>query len=157
MPGALGLPSGLRFRRISALPPGSSRGTGSRGSGIHSMSPSLGDRADEARRIEGGSVRGEADQVVGLLEPHFADNRNDSALFFNKEYSRAVEQCRNALQSNPLFLQARFTLGLSLYRLERYREAMEEFDTLLRMDPGDKQAGKFRDAIQRKLKEEGEN
>jgi len=34
---------------------------------------------------------------------------------------------------------------------------MEEFDTLLRMDPGDKQAGKFRDAIQRKLKEEGEN
>ena len=121
------------------------------------MSPSLGDRADEARRIEGGSVRGEADPVVGLLEPHFADNRNDGALFFNKEYSRAIEQCRNALQSNPLFLQARFTLGLSLYRLERYREAMEEFDTLLRMDPGDKQAGKFRDAIQRKLKEEGEN
>src|SRR3990170_1383885 len=103
MPGALGLLSGLRFRRISALPPVSSRGTGSRGSGIHSMSASLGDRADEARRIEGGSVRGEADQVVGLLEPHFADNRNDSALFFNKEYSRAVEQCRNALQSNPLF------------------------------------------------------
>ena len=60
------------------------------------------------------------------------------------------------LQSNPLFLQARFTLGLSLYRLERYKEAMEEFETLLRMDPGDEQAGKFRDAIQRKLKEEGE-
>ena len=53
-------------------------------------------------------------------------------------------------------LQARFTLGLSLYRLERYKEAMEEFETLLRMDPGDEQAGKFRDAIQRKLKDEGE-
>src|SRR4030065_2944735 len=39
------------------------------------------------------------------------------------------------LQSNPLSLEARFTLGLSLYRLERYKEAMEGLERRAPMRP----------------------
>src|SRR4030065_540900 len=72
--------------------------------------------------------RGEADQVIALLEPHFADKKNDSALFFNE-------------------------LGVAYYRLERYKEALDEFETVLRTNPGDEQAAKFREAIRQKLLE----
>jgi len=37
--------------------------------------------------------------------------------------------------------------------MERYKEALEEFETALRLNPGDEQAGNFREAIRRKLKE----
>jgi hypothetical protein len=62
-----------------------------------------------------------------------------------------VEICQKALKSSPRFHQARSTLGLAYYRLERYQEAQEEFEIVLKMNPQDEQARNFREAARKKL------
>jgi tetratricopeptide (TPR) repeat protein len=76
------------------------------------------------------------------------------AFYFNKEYSKAAEQCQKALRSNPRFHQAHFTLGLAYYRLGKYPEALEEFETVLQLNPQDELAKNHREAIRKKLTEQ---
>ena len=80
--------------------------------------------------------------------PAIAKNLAD-AYYFNKEYSKTVEECQTILRSNPEFRQAHYTLGMAYYRLGRHGEALEEFETVLKLKPGDENAEKMREKISR--------
>jgi tetratricopeptide (TPR) repeat protein len=84
--------------------------------------------------------------------PVVAKNLAD-AYYFNKEYSRTVEECQTILRSNPQFHQAHFTLGMAYYRLGRHGDALEEFETVLKLKPGDEHAAKMRERLHRKSRE----
>ncbi len=71
--------------------------------------------------------------------------------YLQKEYPKAIEFCKQALQSNPRFHQAHSTLGLAYYRLGKYKESLAEFETVLKLNPEDEQAKNFRQDILKKL------
>jgi TolB-like protein len=48
------------------------------------------------------------------------------AYYFNREYERAVQECRNALELNPDFFMLHFVLGRSFARLGKHSEAIAE-------------------------------
>jgi lipoprotein NlpI len=45
-------------------------------------------------------------------------------------------------------------LGLAYYQLQRYKEAFEEFEIVLQLDPKNEQAKKFREAILKKIRDQ---
>jgi tetratricopeptide (TPR) repeat protein len=76
------------------------------------------------------------------------------AFFFNKELPKAITQYQNALESNPRFYHAHFSLGMAFYQQGKNREALEEFEAVIKLNPQNEQAKKLRDEIRSKLKEQ---
>lgn len=88
--------------------------------------------------------------TLDLENPVIMKNLAD-VFYLQKEYPQAIEFCKQALQSNPRFHQAHSTMGLAYYRLGKYKEALAEFETVLKLSPEDEQAKNFRKDIQKKL------
>ena len=67
-----------------------------------------------------------------------------------KEYPQAREQYEKAIQVAPRFKEAHANLALTLYELERYKEALGEIEIVLKLDPHHGPAKKFREEILKK-------
>ena len=102
--------------------------------------------AEEATRL---NQRGQFEKVIPLLEPHKADPKNDSALFFNElgvayrragKLSEAVQAYRSALSrepGNPVIMK---NLGDTFYLKKEYPQAMEQYQKVLQSNPRFQQA-----------------
>ena len=110
------------------------------GTGREKLSPF--DRlAEEATLL---NKRGQADQVISLLEPSRNDKKNDSALFFNElgvayrqkgRLSEAVGAYRAALvrdPENPVIMK---NLGDAHLLNKEYSAAVEQYETVLQSNP----------------------
>ena len=108
---------------------------------------SLFDRlAEEATLL---NKRGQADQVIALLEPHKRDKKNDSALFFNElgiayrnkgKFSEAIQAYREAHArdlENPVIL---VNLGYVYYSKKEYLPAVEQYEKAIILAPRFKEA-----------------
>ena len=97
--------------------------------------------AEEATLL---NQRGQSEQVITLLEPHQADPKNDSALFFNElgvayrragKLSEAIQAYRSALSrdpGNPVIMK---NLGDTFYLKREYPQAMEQYQKVLQSNP----------------------
>jgi tetratricopeptide (TPR) repeat protein len=102
--------------------------------------------AEEATLL---NQRGQFEKVIPLLEPHKADPKNDSALFFNElgvayrragKLSEAVQAYRSALSrepGNPVIMK---NLGDTFYLKKEYPQAMEQYQEVLQANPRFQQA-----------------
>ena len=102
--------------------------------------------AEEATLL---NQRGQFEKVIPLLEPHKADPKNDSALFFNElgvAYRRAgkLSEATQAYQSalsrdagNPVIMK---NLGDTFYLKKEYPQAMEQYQKVLQSNPRFQQA-----------------
>jgi cytochrome c-type biogenesis protein CcmH/NrfG len=88
--------------------------------------------------------RGEADQVIALLEPHFADKKNDSALFFNElgvafrqkgRLPDAIRSYRKALSLDPANPVLMKNLGDAFFFNKEYSKAVEQCRNALQTNP----------------------
>jgi len=75
--------------------------------------------------------------------------------FAGRDYERAVACLRDALQINPLFGRAWFTLGVCLVRLERWAEAKDAFRRQVGVDEDDGEGWNNLAAVYLRLDEEG--
>jgi tetratricopeptide (TPR) repeat protein len=92
---------------------------------------------------------GQSEEVITLLEPHQADPKNDSALFFNElgvayrragKLSEAIQAYQSALSrdpGNPVIMK---NLGDTFYRKKEYPQAMEQYQKILQSNPRFQQA-----------------
>jgi tetratricopeptide (TPR) repeat protein len=62
-------------------------------------------------------------------EPGFGEYNVGVGLFQAGDYEGAVSHFRSATVQNPAFAEAFMNLGTSLYRLERYTEAIDAYET----------------------------
>ncbi len=97
--------------------------------------------AEEATLL---NKRGQADQVISLLEPHKGDKKNDSALFFNElgiayrnkgKLSEAIQAYREAHardRQNPVILN---NLGYVYYLEKEYPRAIEQYEKAVNLAP----------------------
>jgi tetratricopeptide (TPR) repeat protein len=102
--------------------------------------------AEEATLL---NQRGQSEKVITLLEPHKANKKNDSALFFNElgvayrragRLSEAVQAYQSALSrdtGNPVVMK---NLGDALYLKKEYSQAVEQYQKVLRSNPRFQQA-----------------
>jgi len=102
--------------------------------------------AEEATLL---NQRGQSEKVIPLLEPHKADPKNDSALFFNElgvayrragKLSEAIQAYRSALSrdaGNPVIMK---NLGDTFYLKKEYPQAMEQYQKVLQSNPRFQQA-----------------
>lgn len=102
--------------------------------------------AEEATLL---NQRGQPEKVITLLEPHKADPKNDSALFFNElgvayrragKFSEAIQAYRSALSrdpGNPVIMK---NLGDTFYHKKEYLQAMEQYQKVLESNPRFQQA-----------------
>jgi len=110
------------------------------GAGGEKLSPF--DRlAEEATLL---NKRGQADQVISLLEPSRNDKKNDSALFFNElgvayrqkgRLADAVSAYREALSrdpGNPVIMK---NLGDAYLLSKEYNAAIEQYEKVLLSNP----------------------
>jgi len=110
------------------------------GAGGEKLSPF--DRlAEEATLL---NKRGQADQVISLLEPSRNDKKNDSALFFNElgvayrqkgRLANAVSAYREALSrdpGNPVIMK---NLGDAYLLSKEYHAAIEQYEKVLLSNP----------------------
>ncbi len=69
--------------------------------------------------------------------PSFAEAHNKLAtsLFMQGEYSQSVIECEITLKLNPYHFGAWNGLGLCLFHLARYQEAIKSFQTALTIQP----------------------
>jgi tetratricopeptide (TPR) repeat protein len=110
------------------------------GTGREKLSPF--DRlAEEATLL---NKRGQADQVISLLEPFRNDNKNDSALFFNElgvayrqkgKLFEAVGAYRAALARDPENPVIMKNLGDAHLLNKEYSAAVEQYETVLQSNP----------------------
>lgn len=102
--------------------------------------------AEEATLL---NQRGQFDKVITLLEPHKADRKNDSALFFNElgvayrragKLSEAIQAYQSALfrdPENPVIMK---NLGDVFYLKKEFPQAAEQYQNALRSNPRFQQA-----------------
>jgi tetratricopeptide (TPR) repeat protein len=110
------------------------------GTGGEKLSPF--DRlAEEATLL---NKRGQADQVISLLEPSRNDKKNDSALFFNElgvayrqkgKLSEAVGAYRAALARDPENPVIMKNLGDAHLLKKEYPPAVEQYEKALQSNP----------------------
>ena len=94
--------------------------------------------AEEATLL---NQRGEFEKVIPLLEPHKADKKNDSALFFNElgvayrragRLSEAIQAYQSALSRDPDNPVITKNLGDTFYLKKDYPQAAEQYQKTLR-------------------------
>jgi tetratricopeptide (TPR) repeat protein len=102
--------------------------------------------AEEATLL---NQRGQFHKVITLLEPHTADKKNDSALFFNElgvayrragRLSEAIQGYQSALSrdpGNPVIMK---NLGDTFYLRKEYPQAVEQYQRVLQSNPRFQQA-----------------
>jgi tetratricopeptide (TPR) repeat protein len=87
---------------------------------------------------------GQFDEVITLLEPHKADRKNDSALFFNElglayrqkgKLSEAIGAYQSALSRDPENPVVTKNLGDAFYFNKEYPKAIEQYQKVLRSNP----------------------
>ncbi len=97
--------------------------------------------AEEATAL---NKRGQADQVISLLEPFRDDKKNDSALFFNElgvayrqkgKLSEAVGAYRAALARDPENPVIMKNLGDAHLLKKEYPSAVEQYEKALQSNP----------------------
>lgn len=102
--------------------------------------------AEEATLL---NKRGQADQVIALLEPHKRDKKNDSALFFNElgiayrnkgKLSEAIEAYREAHARDPENPVILVNLGFVYYLKKEYPQAAEQYEKAINLAPRFKEA-----------------
>ncbi len=64
------------------------------------------------------------------------------------EYENAVRSYTRSITAAPRYLPAYLNRGLAYMNLGRYDQAIEDFDVILRQDPGNDQALKYRELAQ---------
>lgn len=103
------------------------------------------DRLEEGRiRLEGGDGRRAANllgavprKLVALARPELdLDSMLGRAYFLSGDWSRAESSLRKALGREPEDAELRYSLFLSLVRLEKVPEALEELAILEKVQPG---------------------
>ncbi len=82
----------------------------------------------------------EAEQVfVDLIRnyPAFAEAHNKLAtlLFLKRQYEDSVVECEQTLKMNPHHFGAWNGMGMCLYQLARYEEAIKSFEMACRIQP----------------------
>lgn len=60
--------------------------------------------------------------------------------FEKSDYAKAVGSCNEAIRTNPKAIWAYRLRGMSLYWQRKWREAIADFDMILRLDPNDAKA-----------------
>lgn len=72
-----------------------------------------------------------------LRKPNFAEAYNQLALayFLKGDFERSIENCRQALQLNPIHFGAQSGMGECYLHLKRYQEAKDAFETALKITP----------------------
>lgn len=102
--------------------------------------------AEEATLL---NQRGQFEKAIPLLEPHKADPKNDSALFFNElgvayrragKFSEAIQAYQSALSrdpGNPVIMK---NLGDTFYLKKEYPQAMEQYQKVSQSNPRFQQA-----------------
>ena len=102
--------------------------------------------AEEATLL---NQRGQFEKVIILLEPHKADRKNDSALFFNElgvayrragRLSEAIQAYQSALSRDPENPVIMKNLGDTFYLKREYPQAIEQYQKTLRSNPRFQQA-----------------
>jgi tetratricopeptide (TPR) repeat protein len=102
--------------------------------------------AEEATLL---NKHGQFDKVITLLEPHKADRKNDSALFFNElglayrqkgKLSEAIRAYQSALSRDPENPVIMKNLGDAFYFNKEYPKAAEQYQKALRSNPRFQQA-----------------
>ncbi len=102
--------------------------------------------AEEATLL---NKRGQADQVISLLEPHKRDKKNDSALFFNElgiayrnkgKLSEAIQAYREAHARDPENPVILVNLGYVYYSKKEYLQAVEQYEKAINLAPRFKEA-----------------
>ncbi|MGD0623592.1 MAG: tetratricopeptide repeat protein [Thermodesulfobacteriota bacterium] len=102
--------------------------------------------AEEATLL---NKHGQFDKVITLLEPHKADRKNDSALFFNElglayrqkgKLSEAIRAYQSALSRDPENPVVMKNLGDAFYFNKEYPKAAEQYQKALRSNPRFQQA-----------------
>ncbi len=106
--------------------------------------------ADEATQL---NKRGRYDEVISLLEPHKADKKNDSTLFFNElgiayrnkgKFNEAIQAYQQAYarepqnpEISPVILN---NLGYTYFLKKDYPQAIEQFEKAITLAPRFKEA-----------------
>lgn len=102
--------------------------------------------AEEATLL---NQRGQFEKVITLLEPHKADKKNDSALFFNElgvayrragRLSEAIQAYQSALSRDPGNPVITKNLGDTFYLKKEYPQAAEQYQKTLQSNPRFQQA-----------------
>jgi tetratricopeptide (TPR) repeat protein len=102
--------------------------------------------AEEATLL---NMRGQADQVIALLEPNKRDKKNDSALFFNElgiayrnkgKLSEAIQAYREAHARDPENPVILVNLGFVYYLKKEYPQAAEQYEKAINLAPRFKEA-----------------
>ena len=102
--------------------------------------------AEEATRL---NQRGQFDKVITLLEPHKADKKNDSALFFNElgiayrragRLSEAIQTYQSGLSRDPENPVISNNLGDAYLHKKEYGRALEQYHRVLLSNPRFQQA-----------------
>lgn len=129
-------------------------------SGLHSKAPDLRNSATmalwdcwyfEAGEVAEASIR-KGEDLMGLNKfeeaqahfekviktyPEFAEAHNKLAtvLFLLGDYKNSVNECKVTLKMNPNHFGAWHGMGLCLFKLARYSEAIESFKSVLEIQP----------------------
>ena len=76
--------------------------------------------------------------AIELLNSHYSEAHNNlgTALMENKEYEAAEREFRLAIEQEQGFAEAYFNLAISLEHLQRFREAAEQYESYLKLNPG---------------------
>lgn len=102
--------------------------------------------AEEATLL---NKRGQYDKVIALLEPHKADRKNDSALFFNElgiayrrkgKLSKSIRAYQEALSRDPQNPVIMNNLGYAFFLNKEYPQAIEQYQQALQLAPRFKEA-----------------
>jgi len=98
------------------------------------------DQLDQGTRLMGENLLNEARREFKSLiknYPDFAEAYNKLAtlLFLQGDYAESVFECERTLKLNPHHFGALNGMGMSLYQLARYDEALTSFNRALEIQP----------------------
>ena len=98
------------------------------------------DQLDQGTRLMGENLLDEAGKVFKSLiknYPDFAEAYNKLAtlLFMKGEFSESVFECERTLKLNPHHFGALNGMGMCLFQLARYDEALTSFQRALEIQP----------------------
>ena len=66
------------------------------------------------------------------------DVRTGNKFYNSEKYTEAEVEYRKGLQKNPASFEANYNLGNSLFRQNKYKEALEQYKIAAALQPGDK-------------------
>lgn len=98
------------------------------------------DQLDQGTQLMGENLLNDAKKVFKSLiknYPDFAEGYNKLAtlLFMKGEYAESVFECERTLKLNPHHFGALNGMGMCLYQLARYDEALTSFKRALEIQP----------------------